>query len=262
MDITTTISAEVTDVWSPDEMGGGCYADHTVRIAVGEKTLDVTGWVCCGWLTPGANQNLDGSGLANWGDSQPGGWSVCDGDGASTGRVRTSDPRQPDAFSAIVVGADNNESVSVWPADVPEWDAAVTAARAAGESEEATMDAYDDLLALAAAIRKEVIDALDSALDDAYDAAPDLAPEPDAETVWDSLDRHAVAEADGEDLVRLGDWNGAGLCLAWRTEDGHDFAWHPTEDDVRNAVAGAAPAMESEIEAARLRIVRESEDGR
>jgi hypothetical protein len=48
----------------------------------------VRGWKFCGHLKPGAHADIDGSGLALWGDSQPGGWRVLDSDGEFCGLPR------------------------------------------------------------------------------------------------------------------------------------------------------------------------------
>jgi hypothetical protein len=48
----------------------------------------VRGWRFCGHLKPGAHADIDGSGIALWGDSQPGGWRVLDSDGEFCGLPR------------------------------------------------------------------------------------------------------------------------------------------------------------------------------
>jgi hypothetical protein len=56
-----------------------------VELANGEKLCETHYWRLASWLAPKAHADLDGSGLALWGDAQPGGWRVCDSDGQSRG---------------------------------------------------------------------------------------------------------------------------------------------------------------------------------
>lgn len=93
-DTTMKASWEILEVKRPEGNESFCTAGYTARFTLSlergneSATCEATvgGWVNCGWLKPGANSDLDGSGLALWGNSQPGGWTQCDGDGQSDGR--------------------------------------------------------------------------------------------------------------------------------------------------------------------------------
>ena len=277
---TGRITARIVDIGDLDEVSEGyCLAHHILELHVGEQTLRVAGWVLAGWLAPGASADLDGSGLANWGSSQPGGWSVCEGDGVVSGRVAVG-ARGELADPIGVRCHDGYSEGAVTPEMIPEWSAALAAVaaakttydkaeaayQAAATADEPATEAARDVAwdALEAAevsadrVRDSVIADIERAIAAAYADADDLAPEPDAETVWNDLARHGIMEADGTDLIRLGDFRGAGLCLAWATSDGHDFAWWPTEGDVDTAVEATSSVAAAEI-ASRLRILCEED---
>lgn len=203
-----------------------CTGEYTVTLKIGDHEVSVDGWCVAGWLAPGASQDLDGSGLALWGDSQPGGWSHRHSDGLYSGTIVILNGAD-DYDAEINIGSDCRVCGSITPSMVPEWQAAID--RVESIDQDADEDAYDAAVAAAEAIRSAIVKRLESLLDDyEYDC-----PEPEAEDVFDTL-----GEIDGiEGLeIRYGDYMGAGPCLAWRDADGeYDFDWHPdgTPDRLR-----------------------------
>lgn len=72
----------------------GGYCDYLIDVILGcepilaereEIISAIDAWCLAGYIPPGASQDLDGSGLSMWGDSQHGEWSVCQGDGQDHG---------------------------------------------------------------------------------------------------------------------------------------------------------------------------------
>jgi hypothetical protein len=222
------VQVEIDEPDCPSEVGGGCFAEYTVNLTIGDDCeFDLCGFLTCGWLAPGADADLDGSGLSCWGSSQPGGWRCVSGDGVHPRRplVGVEDPDDPDDPIIITDGAGN--TVEVVPAHVPVWRDAV----AAGDDR-------------AIEIRASLVEALDDAFDE-YDI-PD-APEPSSEEVYEDL-----PETDWPG-IRLGDWQGAGLAIAWETSDGgHEHRYWPDSNDVADAADDLARharrALRKEIE--------------
>lgn len=235
------ISAKIGSIGDPERLGDNCYADYTVELTIGDEILTVDGWALCGWLAPGAHADLDGSGLAVWGDAQHGGWTSCSGDGATNGLPRTSLlPAEYDE-PISVGGAEGRDNLEIGPEHWPVWEDAIRATKAAekaaadaeGEdTEDALLVAAGEAATYAAMLR----DRLDTAIQDALPDSPDI-PEPEAEEVWD-----AIAETDVPG-VRLGDYAGAGLALAWRVGDTYEMIYWPDESDARRAVEAVGGSM-------------------
>lgn len=214
--------SQVSEAQLDEPSEGYCSGDYEITLKIGEHELTVPAWCHCGWLAPGANADLDGSGLSLWGSSQPGGWRVVDGDGAYNGRVSVDSSTDEDYDSLIVVSATHLTSVDITPDMIPEWKAAIEAAKlceeSAGDDDDSHKDAYDTALS----IREDIINRLTEVLEDySYEC-----PEPDAETLYDSLN-----EIEGlEGLpVRFGDYKGAGPVLAWTDGEDYDMDYHPSE---------------------------------
>lgn len=219
--VKTNIRVENVQACDIKEVSDGCCTgNYEVDLIVGERSLTVDGWVVCGWLAPGANCDLDGSGLANWGSSQRGGWAVCDGDGQMSGRPQADESGE--YSDPISVGNSCGNHVEVTPDMVPEWAAAVAIVDSIDS--EADEDGYESAIEAAEAIRSEVVAAINDALRD-YDTD---CPEPDAETIYDDL-----SEIDGLEAfpIRFGDFRGAGAVLAWKDGDEFQFDFHPSSVD-------------------------------
>lgn len=71
----------------PTHNGDG-YWGYEIEVTVGDETQFLECWKLASFLEAGASCNLDGSGLALYGNSQPGGWVCLDSDGADTGAPR------------------------------------------------------------------------------------------------------------------------------------------------------------------------------
>lgn len=226
--ITTTISAEASAANIDEPSAGYGSADYTTTLTVGEREVKIPCWGHCGWLAPGSSADIDGSGLSAWGDSQPGGWRVCDGDGAYDGRPRVIADRHPECDTPIAVGATHLNSVEVTPDMVPEWASALAALAATPEDADEWIDRESD----AADVREAVAAAVEAALEH-ISADCD---EPTADEVWKALG--GSAEVDGAECVRAGRWIGCPL-VAWRVHGETDYDWWPTA-----APAGALAAAE------------------
>lgn len=236
--ITTTISATASEAEINEPSEGYGSADYTTTLTVGDRAIEIPCWGHCGWLAPGASADLDGSGLSLWGDSQPGGWSVCDGDGAYDGRPRVIADRSPECGDPISVGATPLDSVEVTPDMVPEWAAALAALAATPEDAEEWADRESD----AADVREAVAEAIEAALEDISADCP----EPTAAEVWEALGRSS--EVDGADCVRAGRWIGCPL-VAWRDGEEIGYDWRPTEAPAGAVKAAKRAAAEAAAEA-------------
>ena len=62
------------------------YWNYEMALEVNEQTYEINCWKLATFLERGASQDIDGSGLALWGDSQPGGWRVLDFDSQGKGK--------------------------------------------------------------------------------------------------------------------------------------------------------------------------------
>lgn len=107
------VESEVS-IGSPESYNGQCHAEIQVRIRVADTELRATGWVLCGWLPVGASADLDGSGLALWGSSQPGGWTSCHGDGQCRGVPHVT----ADCHSIGIWGGEGCEGEAVATIDI------------------------------------------------------------------------------------------------------------------------------------------------
>jgi len=228
-EMSIDVTAAVVEVGSLYDMGDGCTVDYDVRIMIGEQSIQVGGWVICGWLRPGAHADLDGSGLASWGSSQSGGWTTCRGDGAISGTPRA---RADDDVIRIVPAEGRDGGGVVARKDVAQW-------------RDADDDDADD-------VREEIVSAVGHALD-MLDI--DVA-EPTADDVWDALSARAASEYD--DCVRSGaeiavvDHLSAGVVLVWRAgpDDDREMRWWPTRDEIAEAVEavdGLADRIASDV---------------
>ena len=210
---------------TPESMGGGCYCDWTVDLIVDGAEHNLGGWNVCGWLAPGASQDLDGSGLALWGSSQPGGWTSCDSDGSGRGypiaryEAETNYDEDDNEFVTIVItvsASDNRGEVYEFAFE-------------GSESEAETL-----------------CEAISEALKDANPGCD----EPDSETIFDDIDDDAFNF--GSDYpIRFGDWNDAGKVLAWKVGDEYDHRYWPDAGDVSDAMR----AIKDDIETAILAVV-------
>lgn len=212
---------EITATAEADEYEkmGYCSQPYTVTLTIGDETHEIHGWRLVGWLAPGAHADLDGSGLGLWGDSQPGGWTWCHGDGQCSGRVRVVEPRayvQPDHDEAIeITGGEGCGDIQIAPSEVQAWRDAIAS----------------DNEPLAEAIREALVERLTDAIDGAVDSIK--SPEPESSDIYYGLD-----EIDGlsEMPLRLGDYLGAGVVLAWRVRDGYYHAYWPDRRDIDQAL--------------------------
>lgn len=246
------VSAKVSHIDRPERLGDGCYCDYTVELTVGDHTYELPGWAVCGWLRPGAHADLDGSGLANWGSSQPGGWTSCAGDGATNGKPRVDDSPAEYGDPIPVGGVEGRDGVEIGPEVWPAWAEAVAGAQRARQAEEAAyaagmadMDeaAYDALADAADAAEKAadiLRDRLFAAIEEALPDCPAI-PEPESNDVFEELRESDVPG------VRMGDYLGAGLVLAWRDGEEYRSAYWPDEDDIRRAVEDASEAMVADL---------------
>jgi len=242
-----TITIEQTDTPSLDNMYGDCcYAEADYTLTIDGVIFRLPRWwALCGWIQPGASADLDGYGLAQWGSSQPGGWSCCDSDGAYTGRYTLSHSPADGWDEPIRIEAPypDGEDVEITPADLPEWQALIAQAEAATTARETASDQEEDEAGLtpcdhacaaeeaaedaAQAYRDSLVEALGEALDE---AEPIAVPEPDAGDIWHDLDESDVPG------IRVGDWRGAGWVIVWRDAAGDfEHRYWPDESDVRIA---------------------------
>lgn len=255
------VSAQVLSIAMPERLGDGCYCDYVVELTVGEHTYQLDGWAVCGWLRPGAHADLDGSGLANWGSSQPGGWTSCGGDGATNGLPRVSLYDGEYGDSVQVGDVEGREDAEIEPEAWPAWEEAIATARKARENEEAAYEsgladrdeaAYASLCEtanLAEAHAATLRDLLAEAITAALPASPNI-PEPSAGDVYEELSESDVPR------VRVGDYLGAGMVLAWLDGGEHRMTYWPDMDDMRRAVNDASGEMVALLEAERRRVAR------
>lgn len=237
------VQASCVDVDTCDEISEGyCSREYTIEIAINGRTLGtVKGWQHVGWIAPGANEDIDGSGLANWGSSQPGGWSVCDGDGQCSGNVQAWDKTDDDHGSTIQVEAETaiGATLEIDPGDVNEWAAALAVIDSLDEYDDAQFEAYSAAVDRCDEIRQSIISAVNAACEN---CGPEDDGEPDSETIFDDLNESSVQ------CVRLGNWKGAGRVLAWRDAEGiYSHTIYPDLEDVRSAVVAAADELAADL---------------
>ena len=222
-----------TDNWSvgnadsddPESIGGGCYADWTVDLVVDGVEHSLGGWNVCGWLAPGASQDLDGSGLALWGNSQPGGWTTCDSDGSGRG--------YPKADYEVTTEFDDgdNEIITIV--------ITVSSSDNRNETYEFSFDGTES-----------EAEALCEAISEALRGANPGCDEPDSEKVFDDIDDDAFGFG-AYYPIRFGNWKDAGKVLAWKiegtTNDSYDHAFWPDAGDVSRAMRAVNDDIETTI---------------
>ena len=235
MELTTPITAHLHH--RDDEPEDG-YWNYEIKLDVGENSVILPCWARCGWLTPGAHADLDGSGLSLWGDSQPGGWRVTSGDGQADGAPSATDDGDIDDDIPIRSGHEYSVVPLEW---IPELDAAVRKFKDAIDDDESN-DKWEDLKFDAENLRERVISAIGDALEKADDAVKFR--EPDSEIIFNRLDK-----IDGmEELeIRLGNYNGCGIMLAWRDGEKYRDAYWPDESDVRTAIKETREQLVADI---------------
>jgi hypothetical protein len=230
---TLTISCTAADHDSPEEMGGGLYSDYTVDLTIGEQTKTIGGWMVCGWIQSGASADLDGSGLANWGSSQPGGWSCCDSDGATRGNLSVSH---------------DDYSITIEPGYGRAGKMVLTIAGLLGLTPEEQsiitehLELNDYLAALVHEI-ESVVESIDRGVS-----------EPSDEEVWDEL---ASGTEVVEDAVRVGSWGDYPLVAV---RYGDDYTSHQSGDDDWQRDVRRAAANHAEAEVARLLAKMDDQD--
>lgn len=81
------------------------YWDYDMLIQVDEHEYKISCWKLATFLARGASQDIDGSGLENWGDSQPGGWRSLDFDSQCLGKPQVKESSE----GCVTVSNANNE---------------------------------------------------------------------------------------------------------------------------------------------------------
>ena len=195
------------DMEPVDDIDGALYADWSADVTVGPVTRTVQGWMHCGWLQPGASCDLDGSGLANWRASQPGGWSACDGDGAFHG-----------VPMARICGA----GVTLHCAEGRRGAKGITVAELLGLGEQDQQVIEEHLVDVIG----DAVDALADGITSAIDGCRRGVKEPDADAVWEALGAGAAVR--DCDAVRVGYWGGTWL-VAVEYQDGKHAAYQAHE---------------------------------
>lgn len=230
MNTLPDVSAEIFDFDDWKELGGGCYRDYTIMLTIeDEETYNffLPGWAVAGFLRPGSHMDIDGSGLEIWGDSQPGGWSVCDSDGTFNGRPRVM-PSHSDTIIQIEPGDNVGERVELLDVKmIPEWN------KICSSHDKVIIREYKEAL-------EEVISkALENVnLGMVYEGPEALDIFYDLEPIFDDFDAP----------VRFGNWNGAGPVIAWVDDDGdYQFRHWPNENDVHKVVKDVSSRIEREI---------------
>lgn len=127
--IWAEVEVDYPDTVSPEDYG---YARYEYIMSLGGVRLaKADAWLLAGWVSRGASQDLDGSGLSFWGDNQPGGWRVCVSDGAEHGlreiavayRQAISDAISPELHDLFDVLESVDISQDISSPDCPEPDA-------------------------------------------------------------------------------------------------------------------------------------------
>jgi hypothetical protein len=187
----TTIPTITITTTTPEHSENG-YWNYEMEIAIGDDTHSINCWKFATWLEAGASADIDGSGLRNWGNSQPGGWRVLNGDSQTTGIPRgwLSDDK-----SAVELKAEG-DSLTI---QVPEG-----------------CDPDEFLEALEAAIEEA-----------ATEADPD---EPDADDVWAEMPSYRTMDNYPVAIGKV--FGSREVIVAWENPDGsHGFELAPDPDD-------------------------------
>jgi hypothetical protein len=186
---TTDIEIETT---TPEHTHDG-YWDYEMTITVADKEYSINCWYLATWLERGASQDIDGSGLQNWGSSQPGGWRVKNWDGQSRG-IPTADHSENDGFVTV---SNTNDSIEI---KVP--------------------DGIDP---------DEFIEMLDAEIENAVNVnEPD---EPEGDVIWEELGSYSEMENHPIRIGKIFGSNDIVLC--YENSDGdYEFELNPDPDDV------------------------------
>jgi hypothetical protein len=247
-----TISAEwkLISTDSITEIGGAGYCNYIVGLDLTidghTKSVEIEGWVVCGFLAPGANQDLNGSGLSQWGSSQPGGWSVCDSDSQQSGLPRADENSQGE--SVTILAGDNFSGEVI---DLEEFPSVVEAlGKILAEPPSAECEDEEDIAIERAERREQFFSTLIAECVDAIgecDVDPDIEA-PEAKNVFDDLPPLELSRNEEIDHLRIGDYRGCGLCLAWETEPGqYDYTYWPNDDEIWSAIEQTRESREDEI---------------
>lgn len=219
----------ISSSWKIVELGeiSGGYCTFLARVALtidGEtKTREVKGWARCGFIKPGASQDLDGSKLSNyldgssfssWGGIQEhGGWSVCDKDGTFYGSP-CADLKRVDVLT--IKHGDNMGEKDV-QIDITEFES-VKKRLGAMSKEEKEKE------------KREMISLCANTIGDC-DWSPDVE-QPKADDVF-----QIIAMNPEEDVVVCGNYLGCGILLAWREDNGtYNYEYWPDLDDICRAI--------------------------
>lgn len=187
-----------------EDCGSVCTGRGRITVAVAGRFAILHGWANCGWLARGASADLDGSGLACWGDSQPGGWRTCDGDGQSSGRPRA----RSDGDTVVLTGGEGSDSEG--DTDIQVFD----------------LLGISDLPAIETAIEiddtvKAAANRLAERIQSEIDGADWGVEEPSAEDCWSELaPRHDDGQDDGRIGIRAGSpWHGGCVVVIRQGDD-------------------------------------------
>lgn len=228
------VACTAADHDAPEEMGGGLYSHYTTDLTVGDRTETIGGWMICGWIQAGASADLDGSGLANWGSSQPGGWSCCDSDGGTRGQIEVTH---------------TDYSVTVQPGYGREGQMEITVAGLLGltDAEQAIIREHLNLADPLAGLAERIEAELES-MDRGVEA-------PSAKDCWEAISGGTEVV---DDAVRVGSWGDYPLVVI-RDEKGDCAAYQAGDEDDWTRPVRKAAADSAEAEVARL-VARMSED--
>jgi len=239
------ITAKIENVGEIEEIGTSAYVNYDVALRIdGEEIGTVTGWLLVGWLAAGASGNLDGSGLDLWGDSQPGGWTQCDGDGESSGVPKADDGGYDEPIS---VASANLDSLTLEPETFPAWAALIDVVEAA-ESKSDTYDAFVVAEKAAQDMRNEICEQISEAISGCGSPYVD---EPESEAIWDDLPFDDELPCG----LRVGDYRACGVVMVWQDGDEYRHTYSVEEGDVERALDG----LQASHVAAVMYEVREAE---
>lgn len=255
----TKITTELIVLNDGGDFGGQYQSQYVVKFFADGKQIGknedvlagVEGWAMGAFLAPGAHQDIDGSGLALWGDSQPGGWRCADGDGAVSGKPQLQKETywgKCHPFEPITIfGGAGFLDIEICPTDIPEWESICNRLHDYDTIEEESGYApedYDTIYEQAEKIRDEVRQALEDALESTLDGShyPKL---PSDEDMYDELE-----ELDElEDLpIRSGNYLGCGPVVAWMRNGEYHAIPHPDEQEIRGIIQDITPDIVQAIQ--------------
>lgn len=228
--MTTTIHSPpftaTIESGTPEEIGGMCYANHNITLEICGKKHELSCWHLCGFLAPGASGDLDGSGLSLWGNSQPGGWRTCDNDGQSRGFIKVD----YDSDIGILIDTPDNRFIIDVKELFPGLSENIQSELISDFDD--SKEKYDVLVAQLLDGLSLLTKKIDKEITNLYESAEPS--EPNAEDVYLNLSDIRNLE---DINVRVGDYEGAGPCVAWRDErNEYHFISHPDESDVEDIV--------------------------